>query len=131
MNEPLTITRTEGRVLILHLKGRLDTQTKDKLLNTATLEQAAGTRFLLIDLQGVEMITSAGLAALHILYKLFTPQADVDAWEKGKHGDVYKSAYFKLANAASNIYYILNITGFLHNIPIYPNLDEALKSFVQ
>ena len=131
MSEQLTITRTEGRVLILHLAGRLDAQTQANLLNIAKLEQAARTRFLLIDLKDVEIITSAGLGALHNIYKLFTTKAELDAWEKEKHGDLYKSPYFKLAGASSNVYYVLNISGFLHNIPIYPNLDDALKSFMQ
>ena len=131
MSEQLTITRTEGRVLILHLAGRLDAQTQANLLDIAKLEQAAGTHFLLIDLKDVEMITSAGLGALHNIYKLFTIKAELDAWEKEKHGDLYKSPYFKLAGASGNVYYVLNISGFLHNILIYPNLDDALKSFMQ
>jgi ABC-type transporter Mla MlaB component len=129
MSESLTISRTAGRVVILHLTGRLDVQTQQTLLDTARSEQASGTRFLLIDLQGVEMITSAGLAALHNIYKLFTPRQEVDAWESEKHGDLYKSLYFKLAGASANVYYVLNISGFLHNIPIYPSMEEALKSF--
>ena len=129
MTELLTITRTKGPVLILHLAGRLDAQTQAKLLDTARLEQAAGTRFLLVDLQGVEMITSAGLGAFHNIYKLFTPREEVDAWEKENHDDLYKSPYFKLAGASGNVYYVLNISGFLHNIPIYPGVEDALSSF--
>jgi ABC-type transporter Mla MlaB component len=129
MSESLTISRTEGPVVTLHLTGRLDVLTQQNLLDAARSEQASGKRFLLIDLQGVEMITSAGLAALHNIYKLFTPEAEVDAWEEEKHGEPYKSLYFKLASASTNVYYVLNISGFLHNIPIYPSLDEALKSF--
>ncbi len=129
MTELLTITRTEGRVLILHLAGRLDAQTQAKLLDTARLEQTAGTRYLLVDLQGLEMITSAGLGALHNIYKLFTPPAEADTWEKEEHGDLYRSPYFKLAGASSNVYYVLNISGFLHNIPIYPRVEDALSSF--
>jgi anti-anti-sigma factor len=129
MSETLTITKTDGRVVILHLAGRLDALTQQKLLDTARSEQAAGTRYLLVDLQNVEMIASAGLAALHNMYKLFTPQGEVDTWEKEKHGELYKSSYFKLAGASANVYYVLNIAGFLHNIPIYPGLEEALKSF--
>ena len=52
-------------------------------------------------------------------------------WEKDKHGDVYKSPYIKLVGASTNVYYVLNISGFLQNIPIYPNLEDALKSFTQ
>ncbi len=129
MADMLTITKTPGRVVILHLTGKLDGQTHDTLVEAAKLELAAGTRFLLIDLQRLEMITSAGLGALNGIYRLFTPTEEIEAWKDGKRGEPYKSAYFKLAAAAPNIYYVLNIAGFLSNIPIYPNLEDALKSF--
>jgi len=129
MTNLLTITKTEGSVIVLHLAGKLDGETHGMLLDAARQEQAAGTRFLLIDLQGLEMITSAGLGALHNIYKLFTPEQEIETWEKEKHGEPYKSAYFKLAGASTSVYYVLNIAGFLHNIPIYPDLEYALKSF--
>ena len=129
MTEPLTITKSEGPVKILHLSGKLDGQTQAVLLDAAQAEHAAGTRFLLVDLTNLDFITSAGLGALHNIFKLFTPAAEIKAWEKEKHGEPYKSAYFKLAAAPANIYYILNIAGFLNNIPVYPDLDAALKSF--
>ena len=131
MGESLTISKTEGRVVILHLAGRLDTLTQQLLLDAAKSEQLLGTRFLLVDLEKVEMITSAGLAALHKIYKMFTPQVEVDTWQKEKHGEIYKSLYFKLAGASANVYYVLNISGFLQNIPIYPSMEEALISFTQ
>ena len=129
MTDTLTITKTEGPVKILHLAGKLDGQTQQALLDVARAEKAAGIRFLLIDLQGVDFIASAGLGALHNIYKLFTPQDEVDRWEQEKHGEPYKSSYFKLAGAAPPVYYVLNIAGFLQNIPIYPDRDAALKSF--
>ncbi len=129
MADILKITKTDGPVRILHLTGKLDGETQSWLLDAAREEQAAGTRFLLIDLHGLDFITSAGLGALHNIYKLFTPQTDVDAWEKDKHGEPYKSAYMKLASASPSVYYVLNIAGFLQNIPVYPDLEEALKSF--
>jgi hypothetical protein len=61
-------------------------------------------------------------------FKLFTPPEDVELIRK--HGDEpYKSPYFKMVCPNPQIYYILNITGFLQNILIYNNLDEAVKSF--
>jgi ABC-type transporter Mla MlaB component len=131
MSDSLTISRTEGQVVILHLAGRLDGQTQQMLVDAARSEQSSGTRFLLVDLQEVEMITSAGLAALHNIYKIFTPQEEVDAWNKQKTGEIYKSLYFKLTQASTNVYYVLNISGFLQNIPIYPSLADAIKSFNQ
>jgi stage II sporulation protein AA (anti-sigma F factor antagonist) len=129
MASDLTITRTEGRVLILHLAGRLDAQTQAALLDAARQAHEAGSRHLLIDLGKIEMITSAGLGALHNIYKLFTPHEEVESWEKEKHGEPYKSPYFKIAGASKDVYYVLNIAGFLQNIAIYPDLDAALKSF--
>ncbi len=129
MADALTITKTEGRVTIFHLTGRLDAQTQGVLLDSARQAHEAGKHLLLLDLQKVEIITSAGLGTLHNIYKLFTPAGEVAAWEKEKHGEPYKSPYFKLSGASTNVYYVLNIAGFLHNIPIYPDLEEALGSF--
>lgn len=129
MTELLTITRTEGKILTLHLTGRLDIQTQAGLLETARQAYAAGTHYLLLDLQNVEAITSAGLGALQQIYKIFTPLDELAAWEKDRPQDPYKSPYFKMAGASSTVYYILNIAGFLQNIPIYPDLTGAMESF--
>ncbi len=130
MADTLKITKSaQGTVHILHLAGKLDGETQSKLMDAAEAERAAGARFLLIDLQALEFITSAGLGALHNIYKLFTPQSEVDAWDKEKHGEPYKSPYMKVAGASPSVYYVLNIAGFLQNIPIYPDLDAALSSF--
>lgn len=129
MADILTIEKTEDRVLTLHLTGRLDAQTQSILWDEAQRARKDGARFLLIDLQGLDMVTSAGLGTLHKIYKLFTPREEVDAWEKENHGEPYKSSYFKLTSAPAKIYYVLNIAGFLNNIPIYPDLNQALGSF--
>ncbi len=130
MTSTLTITKSDhGPVKILHLAGGLDSGTQSLLMDAAHAEQAAGTRFLLIDLTKLDFIASAGLAALHNIYKLFTPQAAVDNWDKQNHGEPYKSEYVKLAGASPSVYYVLNLAGFLQNIPIYPDVDGALKSF--
>ena len=129
MTDKLTITKTPGNVVVLHLGGKLDGQTKEALLDAAQAEHTAGIRFLLIDLEQLEMITSAGLGALHNIYKLFTPDEAIEAWDKEKHGEPYKSDYFKLAAAPPSVYYVLNIAGFLNNIPIYPDVPAALAAF--
>lgn len=129
MADTLTITKSGGPVKILHLAGKLDGETQARLVEAARLEQAAGIRYLLIDLSGVDFIASAGIVALHKIYKMFTPSEEVRTWEEQKHGEPYKSAYVKLAAASPSVYYVLNIAGFLQNIPIYPDLDGALKSF--
>ena len=129
MADMLTITKTEGKVVVLHLAGRLDGQTEDMLISEARQIFDSGARFLLVDLTELEMLTSAGLRAFHNIFKLFTPREKMEAWDKEKHGEPYKSEYFKLAGANSRIYYVLSMAGFLHNIPIYRDLEIALESF--
>ena len=129
MTDQLTITKSEGRVVVLHLGGKLDGQTNQALLDSARAEHSAGTKLLLLDLKDLQMITSAGLGTLQTIYKLFTPIVEIQAWDREKHGEPYKSAYFKMAAAPPNVYYVLNIAGFLSNIPLYPDLAGALESF--
>ncbi len=130
MADTLTITKSEqGVVTILHLSGMLNANTEIQFVGTARQLKNAGARYLLVDMGGVHMITSAGLRALHDALFLFTPRAEVDNYQKANPGDLYKSPYFKLAGATTNVYSILNLAGFLHNIPIYPDLKQALDSF--
>ncbi len=87
-----------------------------------------GARHLLLDLSEVEILTSAGLRAIHNSFLLFTPRGDVDVINDHQD-EPYKSPYFKLVCPNPNIYYVLNIAGFLQNIPIYNDVDEAVHSF--
>ncbi len=114
---------------MLHLAGELNGQTQAELVDAARAEHAAGTRYLLIDLTYVDHISGAGLGALHNIYKMFTPEQAVDAWGKQNTGEPYKSEFMKVAGASPSVYYILDIAGFLHNIPIYADLNKGLKSF--
>lgn len=129
MSEAFTITKTDGRVTILHLSGHVDRQAEPVVVESARQAQAAGVRFLLADLSGVEMITSAGLRALHNVYKIFTPLDEIEAWRKEHADEVFKSPHFKLTGASPEVHYVLSISGFLQNIPMYPNVQEALNSF--
>lgn len=130
MGNLLTISKNvEGGVSILHLEGRLDGQSENSLVQSAQDEHSAGVRLLLLDLSKVDMVTSAGLRAFHTLYKLFTPKVEIEKWEKDYPEEPYKSTFFKLAGASPEIYYVLNIAGFLHNIPVFADLQEGLRSF--
>jgi ABC-type transporter Mla MlaB component len=129
MAEGLTITKSEGKVLVMHLSGMLDGQTHESLYTAARAEHEGGRRYLVLDLQHLDVVTSAGLGTLHNIYKLFTPREEIEAWEREKHGEPFKSPYFKLAAAPANIHYVLNIAGFISSIPVFPDLPGALASF--
>jgi anti-anti-sigma factor len=118
----------ETPVAVLHLSGHLHGDTEGQLMEHVRKFHDSGSKFLLLDLSGVQVLTSAGLRAIHNTFKMFTPQNDQQVIRQ--HGEEpYKSPYFKLVCPNPDVYYILNIAGFLQNILIYNNLDEAVSSF--
>ena len=129
MSDLLKITKVEDNVTILHLEGKLDGQSEDGLIQAAQAEFDAGTRSLLLEFSGVKMVTSAGLRALHTIYKMFTPPEEIQAWKKEHSGETFKSPYFKIAQPSPDLHYTLSISGFLQSIYIYPTLKDAVDSF--
>jgi len=126
----ITASQIQGEVpvTILHLSGHLHGSTEPELLDRARQAREDGSKYLLLDLSGVQVLTSAGLRAIHNIFNLFTPQSDRQVIKQ--HGDEpYKSPYFKLVCPNPDVYYVLNITGFLQNILIYTDMDEATNSF--
>jgi anti-anti-sigma factor len=105
-------------VTVFHVRGWLDAQSEEQLLEAARTTHDNGARYLLIEMSELDTLTSAGMRALQKVYQIFTPKED--------H---LKVAHLKLCNAPPQIYNVLGITGFLHNIPMYESIDTALHSF--
>lgn len=128
----LTITSSHVQgdvsVTILDLTGHLHGATEKQLLDAARQAYEDGARHLLLDTSNLELLSSAGLRAIQGAFKLFTPARDDDVIKKHEK-EQYKSSYFKMICSNPQIYYILSITGFVQNIPIYNNMEEALRSF--
>jgi len=122
MNSDLIISSEQVQadvpVTVLQLRGWLDAQSEEQLLEAARSSYDGGARYLLIDMGELDTLTSAGMRALQKVYQIFTPKED--------H---FKIAHLKLCNAPPQIYNVLGITGFLQNIPMYESRDAALQSF--
>jgi anti-anti-sigma factor len=122
MNSDLRIsseqTQVDLPVTVLQLRGWLDAQSEEQLLEAARSSYDGGARYLLIDMSELDTLTSAGMRALQKVYQIFTPKED--------H---FKIAHLKLCNAPPQIYNVLGITGFLQNIPMYESREAALQSF--
>jgi anti-anti-sigma factor len=132
MTDELSITSSQAKgnveVTVFHLSGTLNVASEDALYDKACQAFDSGCHYLLLDMGNLTHISSAGLRALHNIFKKCTPEGEFETARES--GEPYKSPYFKLAAASSEVYYVLNLAGFLHNIPFYPSVDEALKSFV-
>ena len=122
MNSDLNIASEQRQadvpVTVFRLRGWLDAQSEEQLLQDARIAYDGGARYLLLDMSDLDTLTSAGMRAIQKVYQIFTPKEDQ-----------FKVAHLKLCNAPPQIYNVLGITGFLHNIPMYASLDDALESF--
>lgn len=131
MTDELSITSSQAKgnvdVTVFHLSGTLDAANEDALYDKACQAFDSGVRYLLLDMSNLTHISSAGLRALHNIFKKCTPEGEFETARES--GEPYKSPYFKLAAASSEVYYVLNLAGFLHNIPFYPTTEDALNSF--
>jgi len=126
----ITTSQIQGErpVAVLHLSGHLHGDTEKQLLDRARQTREDGSQYLLLDLSGLEVLSSAGLRAIHKIFNLFTPPRDAEIIRQHEQ-EPYKSPYFKLVCPNPDIYYVLNIAGFLQNILIYNNMEDAVNSF--
>ena len=89
-------------------------------------------RYLLLDLSDVNYISSAGLRALHNIYKLFRADAadeSSEAISKGITDGTYKAHQLKLLNPNSDVSRILKMAGFDMYLDIFHNQKEAVAAF--
>lgn len=131
MTDALSITSSlaqkNPRVTVFHLTGTLDAASEDALCDQAQQAIDSGAISILLDMNNLDFISSAGLRALHNIFKMCTPVEEIEA-ARGV-GEPYKSPYFKIAAAPPQVYSVLNLAGFLHNIPFYPTMEDALASY--
>jgi anti-anti-sigma regulatory factor len=126
----ITTSQVQGNttVTILHLSGHLHGATESQLVDRANQSHEDGAAHLLLDLSDLEVLSSAGLRAIQNIFKLFTPPSDMEKMHQ--HGEEpYKSPYLKLVCPNPQIYYVLNITGFMQSLFIFNNMEEAIQSF--
>lgn len=120
---------------IVKIIGDLDASSYLELVNTAQKLYAGGVKNLLLDLTDLSFISSAGLASLHIITKLFRGEkADAeDGWgtykEIDRDRDSGMQSNVKLFNPSSEVDNVLDTIGFKQFFEVFTNLDEAIASF--
>lgn len=134
----VTVSEIQGRVpiTILRVDGRIN------LGNTGVLEQAAqeaytsGARNLIIDLDAVPSLTSAGLRSIHGIYNMVSQSPSTDEPAQGAQsvqnapaGLKPKSPHFKLFTTSPQVLKVLAMAGFDLYIDTYQDLNEAIAAF--
>jgi anti-anti-sigma factor len=133
----INVSQEKGKVpvSVIHIKGDLDASSYLELVNTAHKLYNAGVRYLVLDLADLVFISSAGLASLHIVTKMFRgEEADPeDGWGTYKEIDRERERGLqknvKLLNPSPNVDKVLDTVGFKQFFEVYTELKEAVKSF--
>jgi anti-sigma B factor antagonist len=103
----------QERVTIVRPTGFVDAVTAGALAETLNAQIQAGQVCLVVDLDQLEYMSSAGLRVLLAALK--------EARRQG--GDL------RLANARAEVRQVLEISGFSKILPLYPTLPEAVSSY--
>ncbi len=133
----INVSQEKGTVpvSVVHIKGDLDASSYLQLVDTTQKLYDAGVRYLLLDLSDLDFISSAGLASLHIITKMFRGEkADTeDGWGTYKAIDRERESGFqqnvKLLNPSHEVDQVLETVGFKQFFEVYTDLDKAIQSF--
>lgn len=119
MSSTLGIAVTEENgVSILRLNGSVDANTQKDLEEKAGEVIQAGASNMVLDLNEVSYLGSAGLRALHIIAGMF-----------GGDDQSARFAHLKLLNPSDEVRRVLKTLGFDNYIDVFDNLEDALSAF--
>ncbi len=105
--------RVEGDIIVFLPTGRIDTLASTELVEALQSAVSAGNHNMVVDMSGVDYISSAGLRAL----------AAVQVRSKAEGGDM------KLASLNKRVTRVFNIIGFDLLMSIHPTPEAAIADF--
>ena len=107
-------------VTILRVEGDIDAATHKTLQDKAAEVVEAGATHLLLDLEGVNYMGSAGFRAIHAITNMLNTDDD---------GGLSKSPYLKLLKPTDAVSRVIKTLGFDVYLDIFEDKDEAINSF--
>ena len=129
----INVTQEKGKVpvSVVRLKGDLDASSYLDLVNTAQKLYNAGVRSLLLNLAKLAFISSAGLASLHIVAKIFRGETanSEDDWATNRERENGSHKHVKLLNPTPEVDSVLDTVGFKQFFKVYTDLEDAVGSF--
>jgi anti-anti-sigma factor len=134
----ITVSKEQGRVpvTVLRVAGQLDGQTYQQLIDKARDEYEAGAHTMVLDLDDLTYISSAGLVALHMIAKLLRGESlpdDENGWntlksmDRAQDGGVQGN--LKLLNPRPEVNSVLEMVGFSAFFEVFTDRQKAIESF--
>ena len=131
----IKVSTESGRVPItlIHVDGNLDSASYGEFQKKTEELIKNGARHILVDLAHAPFVSSAGLRAIHQIYKdlnaLHPDAVNEEEIKKGISAGTYKSPYLKLANLSKETKMVFVTTGFDMYIEHYDDIKLAIASF--
>ena len=137
---PVEITIAQNQenpdIGIMKLQGTLDGASYEYFITKAQKLYDSGTRNLLLDMSELTFLSSAGIAALHRIARVFRGE-DRTTFEEGwsaihaiaKDRESGLQAHIKLLNPSENILAVLDIVGLKAFFEVFTDIHPALASF--
>jgi anti-anti-sigma regulatory factor len=116
----------------LHIEGDLNAETSEQLVQEAQIAYEAGSRDLLLDLGKVDLMSSAGLRAIHSIFMMLGPGSageSESSVHKGIVDGTYHSPHLKLLNPSREVRHTLELGGFDTFLEIFSDEQEALAAY--
>lgn len=123
MNIAISQEQARVPVSVFRVEGRINLGNADELTRQAQNAYQAGMRDMILDLSGVESLTSAGLRSILTIMKMLNK----DSAELSGQGG--KSPHLKLLNPTEYVLITMRTAGFDRYLEIHESLPEALASF--
>jgi len=131
----ITFSKQE-QVTVMHLMGDIDASNYTSVIDKAQEAYNDGARHLLLDLEKVPYVSSAGLMALHTIARIFSGQM-TQTKDGGRpvfrslnpKQDTSAKDHVKLLNPQPAVEQVLEVVGLKQFLEVYKDLDTAVKSF--
>jgi anti-anti-sigma factor len=130
----IRVSNQPGRVpvTVFHIVGDIDTHTYEQLQTQAEQTHAAGAGNIVLDLEQVGYVSSAGIRAINHIFTLLRTQAAAESDEAvrlGINAGTFKSPHLKLARLNHRVTEALRIAGVDMFLEFHPDLETALASY--
>lgn len=132
----ITVSQEQGNVAILQLAGHLDGQSYQDLIMKAQEIIVGGVKNILLDMNELVYISSAGLVSLHTISMLLRGEKTTDpqqGWsalksmDRTRDGGMQKN--LKLLNPPPQVISVLEMVGFSEFFEVFTDKQKALESF--
>jgi len=132
MNIKVSYEKGRVPVTVLSIVGDIDSSNYGQLDQIAYQEIGNGAQYILIDLSGVQFMSSAAFRSITKIFKKLrslSMDGSDEEMHKGINAGTYKSPYLKLYKPSKVVAETLQLTGFDMLLEIYADIKAAIASF--